>query len=145
MSANYDFRATPTLRLLRALVETHRAVLELADQQTREYGLTPSEFDCLATLGVGQPMRMCDLARASLLTKSHTTQVTKALEARGLVRRERSPESDREVLAALTPAGQELFERIYPAHYEHLKERFGGRLSAAEQRALTDLLRKLRG
>jgi DNA-binding MarR family transcriptional regulator len=67
----------------------------------------------------------------------------KGLECRQLVRRERSPESDREVLAWLTPAGQELFERVYPVHYRFLQERFGSRLSDAEQEALIALLRQL--
>lgn len=145
MSAKHDYRSTATLRLLRSLVEAHRGLMEADDTRIKEYGLASSEFDCLVTLGVGQPMRMCDLARESLLTKSHTTQVTKALERRGLLRRERSPESDREVLASLTPAGQELFERVYPAHYEYLKDLFDRRLSADEQQSLTQLLRKLAG
>lgn len=143
MSPKYDFRQTTTLRLLRSLVEAHEAVMALDDGEIRAYGLASSEFDCLVTLGVGQPLRMCDLAQRSLLTKSHTTQVMKQLERRGLVRRERSPESDREVFASLTPAGQELFERVYPAQYEYLRRRFDERLSGREQEELTALLRKL--
>lgn len=128
---------------MRALVEAHRGILDRDDLQIKEYGVALSEFDCLVTLGVSQPLRMCDLARLSLLTKSHTTQVMKSLERKGLVRRERSPDSDREVLASLTPAGQELFERVYPAHYAFLKEQFDTRLTPDEQRELTGLLRKL--
>ena len=131
------------MRLLRALVEAHNDVIEHDDSQMRGYGLTSSEFDCLVTLGVAQPLRMCDLAARSLLTKSHTTQVVKGMEARGLVRRERSAESDREVLASLTPAGQELFERVYPTHYEFLTKFFGERLAEGEQDELATLLRKL--
>lgn len=111
--------------------------------EIRRFGLSPSEFDCLATLGVDQPLRMCDLAQRSLLTKSHTTQVAKGLEARGLVHRRRSPESDREVLVSLTAEGQELFERAYPAVYERLKRDFDSRLTEAEQETLITLLRKV--
>src|SRR5579862_6506877 len=129
------------MRLLRALVEAFGAVARETEGEIRSYGLSPGEFDCLVTLGVGQPMRMCDLAQQSLLTKSHTTQVMKQLEGRGLVRRRRSPESDREVLACLTPEGQELFEHVYPRHYEYLRDRFDARLSADEQEQLAALLR----
>src|SRR5262245_28674097 len=104
---------------MRALVEARERVGELDEGQIAGYALTPSEFDCLMTLGVGQPLRMCDLARRSLLTKSHTTQVVKQLEARGLARRERSRESDREVLASLTLEGQERFAELYPRHHAH--------------------------
>lgn len=101
------------------------------------------EFDCLATVGVDQPLRMCDLAQRSLLTKSHCTQIVKQLEAKGLLHRRRSPESDREVLVSLSPAGETLFADVYPSHYDHLKAAFAGRLSEAEQEELAALLRKL--
>lgn len=143
VNAKDDFRRTQTMRLLRALVEANDFVMRLDETQIRTYGLASAEFDGLVTLGVDQPLRMCDLAQRSLLTKSHTTQVVKQLEAKGLVNRQRSRESEREVLVSLTPEGQALFERVYPLHYEFLKELFRGRLDAKEQEALTALLRKL--
>ncbi len=143
VSKSYDYRGSRTMQLLRSLVEAHRSVIEADDAQIESYGLSSCEFDCLVTLGVAQPLRMCDLASQSLMTKSHTTQVMKALERRGLVRRERSPESDREVLASLTAEGETLFERIYPLHYHWLTALFGERLSDEEQQELTGLLRKL--
>lgn len=143
VDAKDDFRRTQTMRLLRALVEANGYVMRLDEAQIRTYGLATAEFDGLVTLGVDQPLRMCDLAQRSLLTKSHTTQVVKQLEAKGLVSRQRSRESEREVLVSLTPEGQALFERIYPQHYQFLKELFQARLSADEQEALTALLRKL--
>jgi MarR family transcriptional regulator, 2-MHQ and catechol-resistance regulon repressor len=145
VSTKYDFRQMPAMRLLRALVEAHAEVMEGGEAQIRGYGLSSSEFDCLVTLGVDQPLRMCDLASRTLTTKSHTTQVMKQLEGRGLARRERSRESDREVLASLTPEGQALFEQVYPTHYEFLRDGFGRRLDERETRELTLLLRKLAG
>lgn len=117
--------------------------MEHAGREIENYGLSPSEFDCLVTLGVTQPLRMCDLAQQTLLTKSHTTQVMKGLENRKLVKRERNPASEREVLASLTPVGEELFERVYPIHYAWLEKFFDGRLNETEQADLTRLLRKL--
>lgn len=143
VSTKHDFRSTQTMRLLRALVEANGCVMKLDEIQIRTYGLASAEFDGLVTLGVDQPLRMCDLAQRSLLTKSHTTQVVKQLEAKGLVNRQRSRESEREVFVSLTPEGQELFERVYPLHYEFLRGLFQERLSGAEQETLTTLLRKL--
>ncbi|MCC2668482.1 MAG: MarR family transcriptional regulator [Armatimonadetes bacterium] len=139
----YDYRTTPTMRLLRALVEANDWLRKLDDERIRTYGLSTAEFDCLVTLGVEQPLRMCDLAQRSLLTKSHTTQIMKQMEAKSLVNRQRSRQSEREVLVSLTPEGEELFNRVYPVQYEFLKELFGSRLTAAEQEELTRLLRKL--
>src|SRR5919198_6095665 len=112
------------MRLTRALVEAYDGWREADLTQIAGYGLHPSEFDVLVSLGVEQPQRMTELAGRTLTTKSNCTRVMKCLEAKGLARRERCPESDREVLAWLTPAGQELFERVYPLQYEHLKTLF---------------------
>lgn len=144
MKGKHDYRGSRTLRLLRALVEAHDGLMETDAAQIRSYGLAQSEFDCLVTLGAEErPLRMCDLAQLSLLTRSHATQIIKQLEGRGLVLRRRSPESEREVLASLTEEGRELFERVYPAHYEFLRGCFDSRLSKPEQKELTALLRKL--
>ncbi len=133
------------MRLLRSLVESADALFARIEPEIRSYGLGMREFDCLVNLGVDQPLRMCDLAERTLSTKSHVTQVMKALEARGLVNRVRNRENEREVFVSLTPAGQELFERIYPLHYAFLQQLFDSRLAPAEQEALTALLGKLRG
>src|SRR4051812_18434225 len=96
------------------------------EARIRSYGLSQAEFDCLVTLGEeAKPLRMCDLAQRSLVTKSHATQIAKQLERRDLIQRRRSPESEREVLVSLTPAGEELFERVYPAHYRYLQDLLG--------------------
>jgi MarR family transcriptional regulator, 2-MHQ and catechol-resistance regulon repressor len=146
VSEGRDYRKTSTLRLLRALVEAHDGLMKADEVQIRGYGLSQGEFDCLVTLGEeARPLRMCDLAQRSLVSKSHATQIVRQLEARELVQRRRSPESEREVLVSLAPAGEELFDRVYPTHYDYLRALFGRRLSGAEQEKLTGLLRKLAG
>jgi DNA-binding MarR family transcriptional regulator len=67
----------------------------------------------------------------------------KCLEAKGLARRERCPESDREVLAWLTPPGEALFRRVYPQQYEHLKRLYDNQFDAREQEELIALLDRL--
>lgn len=144
MSGRLDYRQTPTLRLLRALVEAYDGFMKADEAQIRSHGLAQGEFDCLVTLGEeARSLRMCDLAQRSLLSRSHTTQLVRQLETRGLVFRRRSPESEREVLVSLAPAGEELFQQVYPAHYRHLREFFGSRFSCEEQERLTALLRRL--
>lgn len=144
MSGRHDYRETRTLRLLRALVEAHDGLMKADEARIRGYGLSQAEFDCLVTLGEeAGPLRMCDLAQRSLVTKSHCTHIVKQLEARELIQRRRSPQSEREVLVSLTPTGEQLFGRVYPAHYEFLRGLLGSRLSDREQDQLIALLRKL--
>src|SRR5258707_4536475 len=106
------------MRLTRALVQAYDHWREADLPQIEGYGLHPSEFDVLVHLGVEQPQKMTELAERTLLTKSNCTRVMKCLEAKGLARRERCPESDREVLASLTPAREQLFRRGYPLQHE---------------------------
>ena len=86
---------------------------------------------------------MTDLAERTLMTKSNCTRVMKCLERKGLARRERGPESDREVLASLTDEGQALFRRVYPLQYQHLKALYDSRLTEQEQEQLIALLNRL--
>src|SRR5204862_8095474 len=137
------YRGTRTMRLTRALVHAFEHWREADIRQIGSYGLHPSEFDVLAHLGVEQPQKMTELAERTLLTKSNCTRVMKCLEKKGLARRERGAESDREVVASLTAEGQRLFEQVYPAQYEHLKSLFGRCLSEQAQEQLTQLLRRL--
>jgi MarR family 2-MHQ and catechol resistance regulon transcriptional repressor len=131
------------MRLTRALVRAFDHWREEDVRQIAGYGLHPSEFDVLVHLGVQQPQKMTELAERTLLTKSNCTRVMKCLERKGLARRERGPESDREVLASLTSEGQALFRRVYPLQYTHLKHRYASRLTDQEQEQLIDLLNRL--
>jgi MarR family transcriptional regulator, 2-MHQ and catechol-resistance regulon repressor len=131
------------MRLTRALVQAFDRWRDADLLQMANYGLHPSEFDVLVHLGVEQPQKMTELAERTLLTKSNCTRVMKCLERKGLARRERCPESDREVLAWLTPAGEALFRRVYPQQYEYLRRMYDRQLDEREQEALIALLDRL--
>lgn len=131
------------MRLTRALVQAFERWRASDLPQISSYGLHPSEFDVLVHLGVEQPRKMTELADRTLMTKSNCTRVMRCLEAKGLARRARCPESDREVLASLTPAGEELFRQLYPRHFEHLRRLYDCGLDEEEQELLIALLDRL--
>jgi len=136
----------PQIRMLRALSiaaeafrESHRVFLE------EGFGLSLSDFDVIATLGNTQGMRMKDIA-AHMMTSSSASNVTRVctgLEKKGLVERQRSPESDREVLARLTPKGQALFEEIF-LRVAHFTRAFADSAlpTTSDQEQVTELLRR---
>ena len=142
-TAKKNLHQAPLMRLMRELLQAHEAVTSIGGEQVRRHGLTPVEFDCLTQLGILHPRRMCDLAECSCLTRSRTTQVVTELEKKGLVSRERNAQSDREVMASLTPKGQEMFDDIYAAYHDFMHDKFGERLSASEQEQMIALLGKL--
>jgi DNA-binding MarR family transcriptional regulator len=112
---NRPAREWPQIRMLRALAIAHERFNEVHKSALRRFGLSVSEFDVLAALGNTPGMRMKDIA-AHIMTSSSPSNVTRvcvALEKRGLVERQRSPQSDREVIARLTPKGDTIFRELF--------------------------------
>ncbi len=83
-------------------------------ESVRELGLTPPQFDIIATLGNTPGMSCKDLGEKTLITKGTLTGVIDRLELKGLVQRERSGNDKRSFFVSLTPAGVAMFEDIFP-------------------------------
>lgn len=112
----------------------------------REHGLEAGWHDVLATLRrTGPPFRLhpSDLTGALMLTSSGTTKRLDRLERAGLIARTPDPDDRRGTLITLTAAGRERIDAVTAAHLEN-ERRLLRALTADEQRALADLLRKLR-
>jgi DNA-binding MarR family transcriptional regulator len=133
----------PALAVLRELVKTYQAFYAYDDAHIRQLGLTMPQFDVIATLGNTDGMMMSQLAEKTLVTKGTLTGIVDRLEQKGLVRREVPPDNRRCFIVMLTPAGQELFEEIFPTHIHYLKERLSA-LSEAEMEQLQSSLQRLR-
>ncbi len=112
------------LSLLRELSRTHQAVTAYSDQHLRQLGLTPAQFDVIATLGNTLGLTMNKLADKTLVTKGTLTGIVDRLEQKGLVRREVPPNNRRCFRIVLTPEGEQVFEQTFPAHIAYLKQRF---------------------
>jgi MarR family 2-MHQ and catechol resistance regulon transcriptional repressor len=118
MSTKVDDRPArewPQIRMLRALAIAHERFTEVHKSALRHFALSVSEFDVLAALGNTPGMRMKDIADHMMTSSSpsNVTRICTALEKRGLVERQRSPESDREVIARLTPKGDVIFQELF--------------------------------
>lgn len=83
------------------------------------------------------------LAQALITSPGNVTRVAQTLEKRGLVERARSPHSDREVVARLTPAGEAYFRKHFMKVVAFTVGYMDQRLSTAEQTQLAELLAKL--
>lgn len=144
---NHEARAlarAPFMDLVRELVWTWQRFEAVAQVHMRELGLTPAQFDVIATLGNTEGMTLGALAERTLITKSSLTYVVDRLEAQGLLRRE-VPEGDRRCfLAVLTPEGEALFDRVFPAHLRYLQG-FFDKLTPEELEQCKKSLSSLRG
>lgn len=132
------------LRSLRSLAECYHAFERYSAAQVREFGLTPPQFDILATLGNTDGMSFKELGEKTLITKGTLTGVIDRLELRGLVRRVQSKSDGRSTIVRLTKKGEDEFARIFPLHVAYLRGPFGA-LSEAELEQFEALAGKLRG
>lgn len=105
--------------------------------------LTPGEFGLLVLVERNAGMSQMALARALGIDRSTLVPILNRLQARGFLLRNASPTDGRTHALALTPAGEKAlarFARLVRAH----EKRIAAGLSAAETRALIELLDKVR-
>jgi MarR family 2-MHQ and catechol resistance regulon transcriptional repressor len=112
------------LTTLRRLATCFQAFEAYSSAHLRTLGLTPPQFDVIATLG-NQPGMSCrELGERTLITKGTLTGVLDRLEARGLLSRGSRQDDRRGVHVSLTPAGEAMFEAVFPPHVAHLRHVF---------------------
>jgi MarR family 2-MHQ and catechol resistance regulon transcriptional repressor len=130
------------LRSIRLLVECYHSFGHLSGSQIRTYGLTPSQFDIIATLGNTQGMSFKELGQKTLITKGTLTGVVDRLEAKGLVKRVALLEDRRSTVVKLTEQGEAEFTRVFGPHIEFCRVPFNDYTDedfAALERELTKL------
>lgn len=135
--------SAPFLPALRELASAYQAFEAYSATHIRTLGLTPAQFDIIATLGNTSGMPLKELGEKSLITKGTLTGVVDRLTGKKLVRRVASPSDGRSQTVRLTQRGEALFERIFPDHLAHLERAFV-ELPAEDLGSLETLLRRLR-
>ena len=131
------------LKSVRLLSACYHAFEQLSASHIRGSGLTPSQFDILATLGNTQGMCFRELGDKTLITKGTLTGVVDRMEAKGLVRRGALPDDRRMTMVHLTARGEEEFTRLFAPHIAFCRQPFSG-YADADFAALEDILKKLR-
>lgn len=112
------------MRTLRELARCYQAFESFSDAHIRTTGLTPPQFDIIATLGNTKGLSFKELSERTLITKGTLTGVVDRLESRELVRRTECPHDGRSQIVVLTAAGEKLFRRVFPSHVAHLGTAF---------------------
>lgn len=138
----YSQTPEPYMRTLRALIETSHLVQAIGSRHIESMGLTPAQFDVLATLGDTPGMTCKELGAGTLITKGTLTGILDRLEAKGLVSRARGEQDTRRTFVSLTPEGERVFKETFQPHVDFLG-RFFGRMPAERQTHLIGLLSEL--
>lgn len=107
-----------------------------------QFGLSWGGFTTLWVLWVWGEMRTADLAEECDLSKATLTGVVKTLEKRGFVERRPVETDRRRVTVALTDAGLDAIERLFP-RFNLYEGEVVRELSTAEKQELAGLLRRV--
>jgi MarR family 2-MHQ and catechol resistance regulon transcriptional repressor len=132
------------LLLMRELTRAYQAMETYSSAHVRALGLTPAQFDIVATLGNTPGMTTRELGEKTLITKGTLTGVVDRLVDKKLVRRVALPSDGRCQIVQLTAQGEKLFARVFPVHLAHMERAFA-QLSQKELNGMTDSLQRLRG
>lgn len=122
------------LPTVQAMVQCYQAFEMNTAAHIRSLGLTPPQFDIIATLGNTQGMTASVLGEKTLITKGTLTGVVDRLVARGWVERTAHDSDRRCQIVRLTATGEALFAQAFPAHIAYLAARFAGASAADHAR-----------
>jgi DNA-binding MarR family transcriptional regulator len=132
----------PFLPVMRELVRCYQAFEMYSSVHIREIGLTPSQFDIIATLGNTAGMTSKELGDKTLITKGTLTGVVDRLIMKDLVRRVPCEHDGRSQIVQLTKKGAAVFDQVFPAHLAYMGKVFADFTAddyARIQAALRDL------
>jgi MarR family 2-MHQ and catechol resistance regulon transcriptional repressor len=135
-------KPAPFLPTIRELVRCYQAFESYSARHIRSLGLTTAQFDIIATLGNTPGMTFRELGEKTLITKGTLTGVVDRLEAKKLVRRVASPTDGRCQIVQLTPRGEAVFAKAFPAHVDYIAEAFAA-MGASDLKQSEDVLKRL--
>ncbi|MER7951596.1 MarR family transcriptional regulator [Streptomyces sp. NPDC096079] len=125
--------------LLYLLKRTELAVRARLEELVRPAGITALQYTALTVLERHDGVSAAQLARDSFVTAQSMADMVRALESRGLIRREPNPANRRERLILLADPGRRLLAE-YAGPARALEERMVAGLSAEEVDVLREAL-----
>lgn len=131
------------LRSIRLLAECMQLFEQISTAKVRQFGLTHSQFDIIATLGNTQGMTCKELGEKALITKGTLTGVLDRLEQKKLISRERGSNDRRQFFVKLTPLGETAFAEVFP-HVVAEGDKHFADYSEVDYQALEEALGKLK-
>ena len=137
-------------RAWRIHLDVSRLLMHQLERDLQPFGLTNNDYEILVNLSEadGHRMRMSDLARSTLQSKSRLSHQITRMEASGLVRRENCQEDRRGLYAVLTEQGWETMREVAPQHVASVRRHFIDRIPAddlaAYHQALVPVAQHLR-
>ena len=112
------------LPTLKELVRTYQAFEDYSAPHLRSLGLTPVQFDVIATLGNQPPMTFKQLGEKTLISKSSLTGVIDRMSQKGMLSLFENEDDARSQKIQLTLKGQKIFDKVFASHLQYLGSAF---------------------
>jgi DNA-binding MarR family transcriptional regulator len=130
----------------RAFLNSHARVIELIEKELEKAGQVPlSSYDVLVALSEApeRRLRLHELARRVVLSRSGLTRLVDRLENEGLLYRERAGDDRRGAYAVLSDKGFEALRRAWPSYAQGIIRHFTTHLTDEETTILTAALSRV--
>lgn len=135
------------LAAYRTFITAHAEVISRIERDMAAAGVIPIVwYDVLIELyeAPDRRLRMHELARAVVLSRSTLTRTVDRLEAAGLLRREPDPSDRRGAFAVLTDAGLEAMREAWPVYARGIEAYVTRHITDDEARLLTTIFERIR-
>lgn len=136
----------PRQRAWARFVVAHALLNERIEEALAGAGLPPlAWYDVLWTLESAEHgrLRMADLARKVVFSRSNITRLADRLEKAGLVERASCPVDGRGTVCAITARGRALRTRMWAIYRRQIEGLFGEHLSAREAEDMAKVLERI--
>jgi DNA-binding MarR family transcriptional regulator len=139
--------APEKLAAYRTFITAHAEVITRIERDMASAEVIPlTWYDVLIELyeSPGRRLRMHELARAVVLTRSTLSRTVDRLERAALLRREPDPSDRRGAFAVLTDEGLEAMRRAWPTYARGIDEYVARHISEDEASMLTKVFERIR-
>jgi len=136
----------PRQRAWARFLVAHAVLIERIGAALAEAGLPGlTWYDVLWVLesAEGGRVRMHDLARQVVISRSNVTRLTDRLEKAGLVKRTDCPEDGRGTVCEITARGRALRAKMWPVYRRQIDSLFGKHLSTSEAQTIAGALQRV--
>lgn len=130
----------------RLFIKTHSAIIDYIEQELADKKRVPlTTYDVLIALfeAPGKQLRLGELNRKVILSKSGLTRLLDRLEREKLIVRHKSAEDGRGSYAALTEEGESKLREAWPVYARGIKQYFAAPLSGGDVDSLIRMLESI--
>lgn len=136
----------PQLTAWRLFLHVHATCIDRIDSELTAAKRIPLHwYDVLIELAEApeQRLRMHELARSVVLSRSGLTRLVDRLEAAGYLCRQPDPQDRRGSFAVLTEAGHTAVRHAWPVYAQGIEHTFAQHVTDAEAATLTDVFERM--